>query len=61
MARVLPPGGQQDRQIRGAHDTVFVEIGRALGAVAAAGREWLRQHQREWAGLVEAMGKLGLA
>ena len=29
--------------------------------LTTAGREWLRQHQREWAGLVEAMGKLGLA
>ncbi len=29
-------------------------------AVTAAGRRWLKQHQREFAGLVEAMGKLGL-
>ena len=29
-------------------------------AVTDAGREWLREHQREWTGLVEAMGKLGL-
>ncbi len=25
------------------------------------GREWLRRHEREWAGLVEAMAKLGIA
>ena len=29
--------------------------------VTPAGREWLSRHQQEWAGLVEAMGKLGLA
>ena len=29
-------------------------------AVTAEGRQWLREHEREWAGLVEAMAKLGL-
>lgn len=29
-------------------------------AVTPKGREWLREHAREWSGLVEAMGRLGL-
>lgn len=29
-------------------------------SVTEAGREWLRREKKEWAGLVEAMGKLGL-
>lgn len=29
-------------------------------AVTAEGRRWLERHQREWAGLVEAMEKLGV-
>ncbi len=29
--------------------------------VTSSGQAWLREHQREWAGLVEAMDKLGLA
>lgn len=29
-------------------------------AVTAEGHRWLERHEREWAGLVEAMGKLGL-
>jgi PadR family transcriptional regulator PadR len=30
-------------------------------APTVKGRSWLADHEREWAGLVEAMGKLGLA
>ena len=30
-------------------------------SLTTAGREWLEAHQAEWAGLVEAMAKLGLA
>ena len=30
-------------------------------SLTPAGLEWLRRHQKEWAGLVEAMHKLGLA
>lgn len=29
-------------------------------SLTEAGREWLRRERKEWAGLVEAMGKLGL-
>ena len=29
--------------------------------LTSEGVRWLRQHEREWAGLIEAMGKLGLA
>ncbi len=38
------------------------EAGRARKyyALTQKGRDWLAEHGREWAGLVEAMGKLGL-
>lgn len=29
--------------------------------LTAAGEEWLARHQKEWAELVDAMGKLGLS
>lgn len=54
----LESKGLVERHDRRAEDTGRV---RKYYRVTAAGRAWLRERQAEWAGLVQAMDRLGLA
>lgn len=54
----LESKGLIERHDRRAEDTGRV---RKYYRVTAAGRAWLRKRQAEWAGLVQAMDRLGLA
>jgi PadR family transcriptional regulator, regulatory protein PadR len=54
----LESKGLIERHDRRAQDSARV---RKYYRVTAQGRAWLRKRQAEWAGLVEAMGRMGLA